>query len=471
MVLDMTIIRRVLKNFLFLSFAQLVSQGLGFVAVAYLARVLGAEGFGKIGFAQAILAYFTLLVNLGLNTFGTREVARNREKINRYVNNILTIRLIASIVAFASLALFVHFIPKPIEVKKLILLFGITIFTFAFTIDWLFQGIERMEFISISQIVRRLIYVGLIFLIIKSPQQLLKVPLIQACGAIAGITILFSIFAKNFGAVKPEFNFEFWIQILRQALPMGFSFFMVSIYYNFDIIMLGFMKGEEVVGWYNAAYKIILIIIILPSLIIKSFFPLLSQAYGDNKKVSNVIRQYLKIMFSISIPFGFGGVVLAPLIINFIYGQAYNNATLSLQILSWNIVAVFISIAFAHPLLAWNKQNTYMKIIAGGAITNLLFNVLLIPKFGMEGASVATVLAEVAVFSVAYFEMRKIVSIKALEYLTKPLFASVLMFGIVSILKTYLFKNLFLLMSLAIWSYFLFLFLLGRFSFGYKNWL
>ena len=207
----MSTTRRILKNFLSLSFAQIITKALGLIVVAYLARVLGTEGFGKIGFAQAILAYFILLVNLGLNTFGTREVAWNREEINRYVNNILTIRLIASIGAFALLAVFVYFIPKPAETKKLILLYGLTIFTFAFTINWLFQGIERMEFIALSQIAGTLINVGLIFFIIKSPQQLLKVPLIQVIAAVVAIGILFFILVKDFSVFKPELNLAFQI--------------------------------------------------------------------------------------------------------------------------------------------------------------------------------------------------------------------------------------------------------------------
>jgi len=456
--------RQILKNFVSLSFSQIVTRVLGLISVIYLARVLGVEGFGKIGFAKSILSYFMLLVNLGLNIVGTREVARNRENSNIYVNNILTIRLIASIAAYSLLTIFVYFIPKPAEMKKLILLFGINIFVFAFTIDWFFQGIERMEFIAISEITRSIVSIGLIFWIIKSPWQLLQVPLIQVGTGIFAIVILFSIFFKNFGTVKPEFDFIFWKQILKQSLPMGFSLFMISIYYNFDRVMLGFMKDETIVGWYNAAYNIILVVTTLPNLIVKSFFPLLSHIYRYKKKMPSIIGKYLKIMFSIGIPFGFGGTVLASSIIDLVYGRTYTNAILPLQILSWNIVAVFISMAFANPLLAWDKQNIYMKIIAGGAITNLLFNFLLIPKFGIGGASVATVLAEVAVFSVAYFEIRKIISIEPLRYLTKPLFASVLMFALLLILKTYLFKNLFLLIPLAVCSYFLFLFLLKEFS-------
>ena len=460
----MSIPRRILKNFAFLSFSQIVTRVLGLISVVYLARVLGAEGFGKIGFARAILSYFMLLVNLGLNLFGTREVARNRENSNIYVNNILTIRLIASIAAYSLLVIFVYFIPKPVETKKLILLFGINIFVFAFTIDWFFQGIERMEFIAISEITRSLVSIGLILWIIKSPQQLLQVPIIQAGTGIFAIVILFSIFFKKFSAIKPEFDFIFWKQILKQSVPMGFSLFMVSIYYNFDRVMLGFMKGEEFVGWYNAAYKIILVIITLPSLIIQSFFPSLSNVYRDKKRMPNVTGQYLKIMFSIGIPFGFGGTVLASPIIHLVYGRTYANAILPLQILSWNIVTVFISMAFANPLLAWDKQNTYMKVIAGGAITNLLFNFLLIPRFGVVGASIATILAEVAVFSVAYFEIRKIISINVLRDLTKPLFASALMFVILLILKAYILKNLFFIMSIAVCSYFLLLLLLKEFN-------
>ena len=409
----MSTTRQILKNFVSLSFAQIVTSALGLIVVAYLARVLGAEGFGKIGFAQAILAYFTLLVNLGLNTFGTREVARNKEEINRYVNNILTIRLIASIGAFALLMVFVYFIPKPAETKKLILLFGITMFTFAFTIDWLFQGIERMEFIAISQIARWLVYAGLVFLIIKSPQQLLKVPLIQAGTAVVGITILFSIFVKKFSVVRPELDFAYWKKILKQSLPMGFSAIMISIYYNFDRVILGFMKSEEVVGWYNAAYQIVLLLIAFQTLINKSILPNLSNLWSEKRieQLRRFVNTGMSYMFLLSLLLIVSSLCLGRYVITLIYGQGFQNSITAFMFLAFTVFLVYNETVTAPLLYACDKQMQHFTAVAIGAVINLILNLLLIPKFSYYGAAIATIIAEIFVFSSLLFFSTRIIKV------------------------------------------------------------
>ena len=164
----MSTVRRVLKNFLSLTFAQIICNLLGFVAVAYLARVLGVEGFGSIGFAFAIASYFLLLNNLGFDTFGTREIARNKEKISQYVNNILSLKLFTSFIAFFLLLVFVLIIPKPTEIKKLILFYGLTMFSSALTVEWTFMGLEKMGIIAFSRILKQIFYLLFIILLVES---------------------------------------------------------------------------------------------------------------------------------------------------------------------------------------------------------------------------------------------------------------------------------------------------------------
>ena len=114
-------VRRTVKNFLSLSIAQIISQAGLFLVIVYLARTLGVANFGKIAFAQAVVLYFTLIANLGLNILGVREVARNRNSIDKYVSNILGLRLVLAALSFSLLLIFVWVINESAEVKYLII--------------------------------------------------------------------------------------------------------------------------------------------------------------------------------------------------------------------------------------------------------------------------------------------------------------------------------------------------------------
>lgn len=454
----MTTAQRIFKNFLSLSFAQVISRGLGFVVVIYLARILGADGFGKIGFAQAILAYFMLLVDLGLNTFGTRELARNKEEIQRYVNNILTIRLLASIITFVLAVVFVYFLHKPAEIKKLILLYGLSIFTFTFTIDWIFQGIEKMQFIAISQVTRQLVYVGLIFCIVRSPQQLLKVPLLNVFASVVAVFVLLSIFKRNFRLPKLEFDLGFWKNILRQSLPMGVSSILIQIYYNFDIIMLGFIKDEEVVGWYIAAYKIVLLLIGFGGIIGNVLLPVFARYYKESlKKMRELISFSAKVMITIAVPIGICGVIFAKPIMNLTYGELYYPGIICLQLLIWSVVTVYCNVPFAFSLLACDQQNNYMYSVATGTIINVTLNLWLIPPYSLVGAAVATIISEVVVLIMLYFYAQKIVSVPIGRFILKVVLASIIM-GISAGLMP---GSLFLRLSGAIVIYFLVAIIVG----------
>ena len=121
-------IRRTTKNLLSLSGAQILSQMISFAVIVYLARTLGVANFGKIGFAQALVLYFSLGVNLGLTVVGVRSVARKKLEMERYASHILTLRLTLAVLFFFLLGVTVILIPQPAEVKYLIMLYGLSLF-------------------------------------------------------------------------------------------------------------------------------------------------------------------------------------------------------------------------------------------------------------------------------------------------------------------------------------------------------
>ena len=276
------IIRNIFKNTLSLLFGGIISQLLAFIATIYLARILGPTDFGKINFALAIVLYFSLFSNWGLSIYGTRGVAREQYMARYYVGDILFLRTVFSVLSFSALLLLAFSLNKPIDIKFLVIIYGLGIFPSSLFLDWLFQGVQKMKNIAFARILNSLVYLCLILFFIKSSSQLLFIPWFYVIGSLFASLILFLIFIYKFGMPKWKFDPSSWKRIIRKAFPMGLSLIMIQIYYNMDIVMLGFMKGESEVGFYSAAYKIILFILMIGGAYHDSVFPVISSFFKES---------------------------------------------------------------------------------------------------------------------------------------------------------------------------------------------
>lgn len=438
-------LRRATKNFLSLLIAQLVSQAVLFLVIIYIARTLGADGFGKIAFAQAVILYFSLIANLGLSTLGIREVARNKNNVDSYVGNILSLRLLLTALSFFLLLAFIAVIGKSPEEKYLLIFFGVSLFSSALWLGWLFQAVEKMGFIAWARVLDKIFYGALVILLVKDSRQLLTIPWLYVGGSFLATGFLFYIFIRKFGKPRLRFDFSFWKKMIKRALPMGAAFIMIQIYYNFDTVMLGFMKSNEVVGWYNAAYKIVLFIWAFIPIFINVIFPLMSKYYQQSRrKLRLLIFSATKLMSSIALPLGVGGTILARPIMSFLYGDKYMNGVIAFQILIWTVTIISVRCTYEQSFLACDKEKRYLLGVMVGASTNIVLNLILIPYFGLEGAAIATVVSELvfSVYMLAYFQIvRRMVILK---HLIKPFLAASIM-GV----SLYYLRDLNLFLSIA----------------------
>ena len=444
-------IRRVVRNFLSVSFAEVILRGITFLVIVYLARILAPANFGKIGFAQAVVAYFMLPVNLGLTILGVREVARDKGSIDKYASNIVTLRLILALFSFGSLLAFVIFIPQSEEVKYLILAYGLTLFSSALLTEWLFQGIEKMQFMGIARVLDKLLYGVLIFLLVRSSKELLLIPYLWLAGSLVGTGFLIFVFVRRFGKLRLRFNFSFWKSLMRRALPMGAAAIMIQIYYNFDVVMLGFIKGDKVVGWYNASYKLILLFWGFIPIFVNAVFPLMSRYYKESQeKLRTLISSATKLLSTVALPVGVGGTILARPIMGLLYGEKFDPGIICFQILIWSVVIICIRCIYEQSFLACNLEKRFMWGVGLGALTNIGLNIILIPRFSLKGAAVATVISEF-VFSAYMLSYFRVVSrIKIVSYSLKPLVAAALMGLVVYYARN---MNLGLSISLGILTY------------------
>jgi len=420
--------QRILRNTLSLLLSGLIAQLLGFFAIIYLAKVLGPADFGKLNFALAIIGYFTLIANLGLPLLGTREIARDLEKIDANLKNILLMRIFLASLSFILLLITVFFLIKPQEMKLLIVLYGLGILSSAFLLDWVFQGVERMEYIGMGRFLGSMIYVGSVLWFVKGHHQLLLVPCFYVVANLSVAVLLISIFTHHFGRPRFRFNFSQCKALFKKALPIGFSIMMLQVVHYIDTVMLGIMKSNEEVGYYSAAYKILMILLTAIWCYQDAVFPVISNYYETSIDLLRNLQSYsTKIMITITLPLAVGGTILAKPIMNLIYGPKYDPAVIALQILIWTVTIGSLHGIYVRGLIACDRQNRRLIIAIVHALTVIVLNLILIPNLGFIGAAISTVSGEFFVIFLSYREFGKIVAVPFHGYILKPLLASSIM--------------------------------------------
>jgi O-antigen/teichoic acid export membrane protein len=420
--------KSIINNFFSMFFSQICSQFFSFFTAIYLARTLGAEGFGFIAFSQAIVSYFTLATDLGLPRLGTRELSRNKNRIVEYVSTIVTLRILLSLVALTLLVIFAIVIKQLEAIRYITIIFGLTILTSSCFFDWVFRGVEKMKYIAIANIFEKIVYLVLIFSFVKQANDYMLVPIFFFTGAVVSSFILIGIFRKQYGKISLTINTAKWKTCLKLALPMAFGSLMVRINNNFDSVLIGFIKGEYEVGLYAAAYKIILVAFIFGGIFNLVIFPIVCRYYYESlDKMKELLSQSNRIMITIGLPIGLGGIIISdPILLN-LFGESYLQASPAFKILSIYVAISFITMIYADTLIACNCQKKYAIGVAIAAIVNLTCNFILIPIFGLKGAALSTVAGEIVLLIYSYFNLAKIVKIELIKFFPIPIISTLIM--------------------------------------------
>jgi O-antigen/teichoic acid export membrane protein len=382
--------RSAAKNFILLSFSEVISKALGFLTTVVIARRAGVDGLGDIGLVLAVYTYFAFLANPGYDTIGARETVRKEIDESSIINSIFILKFLSSIIAFLVLLLFCLLVPISSPVKQLLMLQGLSLLTIPFAFQFFFRGGNQMHIVALSRLIQSSIYFIAVFIGVHGISDLTRVPLAFCAATVIGILPMSGLIRQHC-----SFHLKVKKEQLRSlfvaSLTVGAAAICIQVYLNMDTVLLGFFKTSREVGLYTGAYKIVTLATTIPLLIFTSFLPYLVSA---EKIVAKEWKNYVLSMFSIGLPVGIGMSLLAPACISILYGAEYQDAVLPLRILSLDIAAVFMSVTFAQPLLLLGKEKQYLSIVAWSAGLNLFFNLFMIPMYGMTGAAITTVFAE-----------------------------------------------------------------------------
>lgn len=461
----MSTIRRIAKNTISLFLAHFTTLALSLILSIIIARELGNINFGKYSFAISYVAFFSIFSDMGYNTLMIRDVARNKSHANKYLSNILFLRIIVSVIVFTLIAISINLLDQSRDTRIIVYIFGlytlITAISDVFRI--IYQSFEKMEYDAITRTISTLIRVSLCLVSLHLGYGLIVISLAFLVSGVFDILLTYKICKSKFIRPYLEFDANFLKDTIKIAIPLGMLSFYGIIYVRADTIMLSMMKGDATVGWYNAAYNLILGFKPFPKLLFNVLFPLMSTYYiSSTDLLKTVYEKSFKFLFMIGLPLAVGITLLANQIITIAYGKEFHNSIIVLQILAWDVLLIFSYTPIAGLLVSTHNEKK-MNIFAGTtALLNISLNIVLIPSYSYVGAAVSTVLSETLLF-ILYFHSisSEFHRLNLRKTIIHSIIASITM-GI--FIHSFHQINLYLIIILAIVIYFTVFFTIGGIS-------
>ena len=424
-----------MSNFLF----PLITYG-------YVSRVLTPVGVGKVSFVYSIIQYFSYIATLGIPAYGLREAAKvrdDREKLSKLVQELMIINVISTLVSLLLLFFSVLLVQKLYDYRILFLIMSSYIVLNTIGLEWLYNALEEYSYITIRSLIFKIIYIPLVFLLIKGESDYIYYGFMT-------IFVTSANYICNFINVKKYINFKriSRYELKKHIKPILILFsasIIISVYANFDIIMIGVINGEYSVGLYNTALKIKSIVLSLSTAVTTVFIPRISNYLSkkDIEGVQKLILSSFKTSMILALPIVIYVFMFSENVILFISGNEYLGAVSTLKVLMLCVLFLIMTNLFGNQLLIpLGKEKRFTRSVLIGLFINLGLNLALIPKYNSFGAAIGTLVTECwnmiyMAGGVKEFNRYIIKNAKIYKYI-----ASVSLASISSILISILIKNI-----------------------------
>ena len=373
------------------------------ITFPYASRIMMADGIGQVNFFQSIISYISLFTCLGIPMYAIREIAKvrdNLEKMTRTTVEILLLHAFLTLFGYIIVAAICMTVAKVQTDIPLFLILSVSIFFTAIGCEWFYQGIEDFKYVAIRGIVVKTVSVLLLFLLVKSKEDILWYGAYTVFGVLGGNIFNFIRLRKYLHRDFVGFSKLHPFKHLKPALHIFVFNVIASIYLQLNNVLLGFMKDAEAVGYFTAATKLMVIAVGLSSALGTVMMPRTSNLVAENKmnEFKELVQKSYDFIIASTIPLTIGLMFVSPYIILVLCGVNFTPAILTSQIIALNVLMIGVSNVLGMQILyPMNQINIVILSISIGAITNLLLNLILIPRYGHNGTAIAYMLAETLV--------------------------------------------------------------------------
>lgn len=423
------------KNFVYNILYQLLVILLPLITAPYISRTLGAKAVGIYSYINSIAYYFLLFAMLGISNHGNRSIAStrdNKEKMNKCFWEIYSIQFITYIVAIISYILYIILFVS--ENKLIFFIQLIYVVSGLFDISWLFFGLEKFKITVLRNTIIKIFTLICIFIFVKTPDDLWKYTLIFSLGTFLSQFYLWFNIKDYIHFEKVKLNNV--KKHIKSILVLFIPVIAYSIYKVMDKIMIGAMSSYEQVGFYQNSEKIISIPMGVITALGTVMLPRMSNiiAKGENDVAKRYIGISIKLVTIVGSAIAFGIIGASEVFAPVYFGEEFTACSTVMALLAVTVFAMsWANVVRTQYLIPQHNDKVYISSTIVGALINLLVNLLLIPKYGANGAAVGTIFAEFTVMLVQVIYTSKKIPI------IKNIISSVpyLIFGLIMMIIVY----------------------------------
>ena len=389
-------VRQVARNTGVVIGGRIAGELIGLVTAIFFVRYLGANNLGVYSFVFAYLIFFNIITDLGLTDILVRDISRDRTKADKFIGNGIIISIALSLCSIGLACLIISLTGYPFNIKVFVYIASLMfLFSFRNVYKLIFQVDLRMGYPILALIASKAFKLVLFLYLIFIKASLVWFVIGEVLVILPEFLI---ILYSSKGFIKPKFQIDFkmWKYILKESWPVALMAVFIIIYHRIDQLMLFNMRGAVELGYYSAAVKLPEALVIFPAAFMMSAYPLMSRYFKTSPE--SLTRAYtlsFKYLLMLAIPIAMGATILAKPIISLIYGEKFLPSVPDLSILCWAEVLVFYGFVHYEIMVAVGKQRLFLLFTGTGAIANVILNLVLIPKYGIVGASIATLVSRI----------------------------------------------------------------------------
>lgn len=406
--------KQIIENFFSLSILNGLNVLLPFVTLPYILKTIGTEHYGAYSYIYGILQYVIMLSTYGFNFSATKRISQcrdDKQKISNLFNSVIASKSIIALVLVVSLLLLSHWVFKD-NFGTLMFVYGLgMVIGDIFTPIWLFQGMEKMKFMTIVNASSKILFTILIFVFIQESSDYYLLILLNSCGYLLSGFLSIVLVKREF---KLRFHRVGWDDIVQQfkdGSEVFGSTLGMNLYRNANVIILKQFFSDEIVGLYSAAEKVVKGFQSVISPAAQALFPHLSLRFKGKS-----ISENIALLKKISLPFSMVVVfitimvfIFAPLIIKILCGEDFVDSVPLVRIMT--LVILFGEINYLIGIVGlvnMNGQRYFFRSVIVAGVFSVTFVLLLLPHYGVNIAAWAMSLAEILLFLLCLLSLYRI---------------------------------------------------------------
>ncbi len=389
-----------------LAIGEGLARLIAFGTTVYLARTLGPEIYGVVAVAAGVMLYLTQIADSGVELAGMTDAAAGPERATAVASGALAMRL-TTVAAVLLVVWPVGWWLMAQPDGRVLALYSLGLPLTAVSVRWIYLGLQRPVPVAVSRIVADVVTGVVTFALVRSVSDVYWAPIATVIGVLVGTAwLLRGLPGLGVRLFVPGDRPRVASMLARGRRLVLFTL-LGLVLYNVDLLILRYLRGEADAGRYAAAYVLISFCANLMVAYAHTVLPSMAREPTPTAATGATYRSALVVAWLVTMPVAVGGALLAPLLIELLFGRAYSDGATALQVLVLSVPVAALREMSVAALIARHREPALLRVNIVAAVVNVSLNLAFIPAFGLAGAAWATVISEVVRLGVAVVAARE----------------------------------------------------------------